>query len=185
MNKVSIKLILIVVAIILAVALLWTFIVQGVQNKAISLEEQIGTAKSDISVQEKRRADLIPNLVDCVKAYDEHEYNTLMAVIEARGSSSDAVSGEIQTMINAVAEAYPELKSDENYKELMKELAITENLIADHRGNYNTWVKKYKQYVRKFPNAAILESLGYEVVDFEYLEFGDEYQDAPTNLFDD
>ena len=88
-------------------------------------------------------------------------------------------------MINAVAEAYPELKSDENYKELMKELAITENLIADHRGNYNTWVKKYKQYVRKFPNAAILESLGYEVVDFEYLEFGDEYQDAPTNLFED
>ena len=64
MNKVSIKLILIVVAIILAVALLWTFIVQGVQNKAISLEEQIGTAKSDISVQEKRRADLVGRLDD-------------------------------------------------------------------------------------------------------------------------
>ena len=62
MNKVSIKLILIVVAIILAVALLWTFIVQGVQNKAISLEEQIGTAKSDISVQEKRSTE---DTVDC------------------------------------------------------------------------------------------------------------------------
>lgn len=185
MNKVSIKFVLIVITIILAVALLWMFVVQGVQNKAISLEEQIGTAKSDISVQEKRRADLIPNLVDCVKAYDEHEYNTLMAVIEARGSSSDAVSGEIQTMINAVAEAYPELKGDENYRELMNELATTENLIANYRSNYNTWVKKYKQYVRKFPNAPILESLGYEIINFEYLEYDAKYQNAPTNLFED
>lgn len=185
MNKVSIKFVLIVITIILAVALLWMCVVQGVQNKAISLEEQIGTAKSDISVQEKRRADLIPNLVDCVKAYDEHEYNTLMAVIEARGSSSDAVSGEIQTMINAVAEAYPELKGDENYRELMNELATTENLIANYRSNYNTWVKKYKQYVRKFPNAPILESLGYEIINFEYLEYGAKYQNAPTNLFED
>ena len=79
------KLPLIIIAAVLAVALLFVFAFQGVQNHAISLEEQITTAQSEIKIQEKRRADLIPNLVDCVKAYDEHEYNTLMAVIEARG----------------------------------------------------------------------------------------------------
>lgn len=185
MKNVSVKLVLIVIAIIVAVSLLAVFAAQGIQNKAISLEEQIGTAKSDISVQEKRRADLIPNLVDCVKAYDEHEYETLLRVVEARGANTDDTAQHITTMIQAVAEAYPELKSNENYKELMNELATTENLIANYRSNYNTWVKRYNQYVRKFPNAAILESLGYEVVSFEYLEYGEEYQDAPTNLFED
>ena len=185
MKNVSIKMVLIVIAIIVAVALLAVFAMQGVQNKAISIEEQIQTAKSDISVQEKRRADLIPNLVDCVKAYDEHEYNTLVQLVEARGTNSDATAEQITTMIQAVAEAYPELKSNENYKELMNELATTENLIANYRSNYNTWVKKYNQYVRKFPNASILASLGYEVLDIQYLEYGEQYQDAPTNLFED
>lgn len=183
MKNLSFKIVLIVLAIIVAVAAVGVFAVQSVQNKAISLEEQIATAKSNIGVQEKRRADLIPNLVDCVKAYDEHEYETLMSVIEARGSSSDEVSGEIQMMVSAIAEAYPELNSDENYRELMNELATTENLIANYRSNYNSWVKKYKQYIRKFPNASILESLGYEFVDFGYLEYDESYQDAPTNLF--
>lgn len=185
MKNVSIKMVLIVIAIIVAVALLAVFAMQGVQNKAISIEEQIQTAKSDISVQEKRRADLIPNLVDCVKAYDEHEYNTLVQLVEARGANSDSTAEQITTMIQAVAEAYPELKSNENYKELMNELATTENLIANYRSNYNTWVKKYNQYVRKFPNASILASLGYEVLDIQYLEYGEQYQDAPTNLFED
>lgn len=183
--KPNYKIILITIAIVVAVVLLFTFAIQGVQNKAISLEEQIGTAKADVSVQEKRRAELIPNLVDCVKAYDEHEYSTLMAVIEARGSSSDAVADEIKIMISAIAEAYPELKSSDNYKELMNELATTENLIANYRNNYNTWVKKYKQYVRKFPNAPILASLGYEIIDFEYFDYGETYQTAPSNLFGD
>lgn len=99
--KFSWKLLLIVIAIVIAVVLMFVFGFQGVQNTAISYEEQISTAQSDIKVQEKRRADLIPNLVDCVKAYDEHEYKTLMGVIEARGTSSDASVNEIQTMISA------------------------------------------------------------------------------------
>ena len=180
----NIKVILITIAIIVAAIMLFVFAFQGVQNKAISLEEQIDTAHSEIKVQEKRRADLIPNLVDCVKAYDEHEYNTLMAVIEARGSASDESAAEIQTMINAVAEAYPELKSDENYKELMKELAITENSIANYRSNYNKWIKTYNQHVRKFPNKQILNMLGYEVIDYSYLDYNVS-EDAPTNLFGD
>lgn len=156
---------------------------RGVQNKAISFEEQISTAHSEIKVQEKRRADLLPNLVDCVKAYDEHEYQTLMDVINARGTISDASVNEIQTMINAVAEAYPDLKSSDNYKELMNELATTENLIANYRSNYNSWVKKYNQHIRKFPNKQILGCLGYEDANYTYLDYNVS-SDAPTNLFD-
>ena len=181
--KFSWKLCVIIVGVLLAITLLFLFAFQGVQNKAIGLEEQITTAQSEIKIQEKRRADLIPNLVDCVKAYDEHEYNTLMAVIEARGSSSDEVVGDIMANINVVAEQYPELKSNENYKQLMTELATTENFIANTRTNYNTWVSKYNSYVRKFPNRGILDMVGYEVQTFNKLTY-DVSSDAPTNLFD-
>lgn len=177
------KLILIVVAAIVAIVIMFVFAFQGVQNKAINLEEQITTAQSEIKIQEKRRADLIPNLVDCVKAYDEHEYNTLMAVIEARGAGNDEVAAEVMTSVNVVAEQYPELKSNENYKQLMTELAATENLIAQTRTNYNTWVTQYNSYVRKFPNSGILNMLGYERQNFEKLTF-EVSSDAPTNLFD-
>ena len=153
--KFSWKLCLIVIAVIIAITLVIVFALQGVQNKAIGLEEQITTAQSEIKIQEKRRADLIPNLVDCVKAYDEHEYNTLKDVIAARGASSDEVVGDIMANINVVAEQYPALKSNENYKQLMTELATTENLIANTRTNYNTWVSKYNSYVKKFPNRGI------------------------------
>ena len=177
------KLFLIGIAVVVAAILLFVFSFQGVQNKAISLEEQINRAQSEIKVQEKRRADLIPNLVDCVKAYDEHEYQTLMDVIGQRGSSSDENVQEIQMMIQAVAEAYPDLKSSENYKELMNELATTENLIANYRSNFNTWVTNYNQYVRKFPNKQILGMLGYQLMDDTYLDYNVS-SDAPTNLFD-
>ena len=130
------KLSLIIVAVVLALVLVFVFAFQGVQNHAIGLEEQITTAQSEIKIQEKRRADLIPNLVDCVQAYDEHEYNTLMAVIEARGAGSDEVVSEVMTSVNVVAEQYPELKSNENYKQLMTELATTENLIAQTRNRF-------------------------------------------------
>ena len=79
----NLKVVLIIIAIVIVTILLGVFAFQGVQNKAISLEEQIYTAHSDIDVQQKRRADLIPNLVDCVEAYDKHEYQTLMDVINA------------------------------------------------------------------------------------------------------
>lgn len=180
----STKLVLITIAIIVATILLSVFAFQGVQNKAISLEEQIYTAHSDIDVQQKRRADLIPNLVDCVKAYDKHEYQTLMDVVGERGTDSDQSVAEIQTMIQAVAEAYPDLKSNENYKELMNELATTENLIANYRSNYNKWIKSYNQYVRKFPNKQILSMLGYKAMSYTYLNYNTS-ADAPTNLFGD
>ena len=158
------------------------FLVNGVQNKAIMLEEQIKTASSDIEIQEKRRVDLVYNLVDTVKQYDKHEAETLKAVVEARGSKGDI--SEVNTLISSVTEAYPELKANENYKTLMTELSVTENLIAEHRTNYNKQVRAYNRYVRKFPNKQFLSLLGYEQVDYTYLEYNAP-SDAPQNLFGD
>lgn len=182
--KFSIKLLCIILAVIAAIALLCVFAFNSIPNKAYAYEEQIKTAMSDIKVQEKRRADLIPNLVDCVKQYDKHEYETLMAVVKARGTSSDNSVNEIQTMINAVAEAYPELKSNSNYKELMNELSTTENLIAKYRSSYNKEVKSYNQYIRQFPRKQILDMFGYTPIEYDYLDYNVS-ADAPTNLFDD
>lgn len=176
------KVILISVVGVFAVILLGVFSIQGVQNKAIVLEEQINTADSDIKVQEKRRVDLIYNLVDCVKEYDKHEYNTLKDVVDARNSSDSDIQ-EVTTMLVATAEAYPDLKSNDNYKQLMNELSMTENLIAEYRSNYNKQIKEYNRYVRKFPNRQFLSLLGYEVGDFTYLDYNAPV-DAPQNLFD-
>lgn len=174
------KLALIVIAGIIAVAMLCVFWVQGAQNKAFSLEENVASALSDIEIQEKRRVDLVYNLADCVMQYDKHEAETLIAIAEARGGAGDIES--VTTAIAAVSEAYPELKSNENYKELMNELSITENLIAEHRSNYNKQVKAYNRYVRKFPTRMFLDILGYEMVDYGYLEYNAP-ADAPQNLF--
>ena len=156
---------------------------QSVQNKAINLEEQITTAQSEIKIQEKRRADLIPNLVDCVKAYDKHEYETLLRVVEARGVDTDATAQHVKNLILSVAEDYPELQSDKQYEKLMTELTTTENLIANVRSNYNIWVTQYNSHIRKFPNRQILDMLGYIAGDYQKLNFNVS-EDAPTNLFD-
>lgn len=174
------KMPLIIIVGVIAVILLGVFVVQGAQNTAFVLEEQVNTANSDIKVQEKRRVDLVYNLADCVKQYDEHEANTLKAIVEGRGSTGDIEN--VTTVIAAVSEAYPELKSNENYKELMNELSITENLIAEYRSNYNKQVKEYNRYVRKFPTRMFLNMLGYESMEYEYLDY-DAPVDAPQNLF--
>lgn len=163
------KLPLIIGAGVIAVILLCVFGVQSTQNKAISLEEQVNTAQSDIKVQEKRRVDLVYNLADCVKQYDKHEADTLTAIAEGRGSTGDIEN--VTTAITAVSEAYPELKSNDNYKQLMNELAMTENLIAEYRSNYNKQIKEYNRYVRKFPTRIFLDMLGYEVMDYQYLDY--------------
>ena len=156
-------------------------IVNSNQNKAIGLEEQIKTADSDIKVQEKRRVDLVYNLVDTVKNYDKHEYNTLKDVVDSRTSNDTKIS-EVTTMINAAAEAYPNLKSDTNYKQLMSELSITENMIAEYRSNYNKQIKEYNRYIKKFPTKQFLNMLGYEPIDLDYLDYNAPV-DAPKNLF--
>lgn len=179
-TKSNIKITLIIVVVIVAITLLSTFIVQGVQNKAYSLEEQVNVASSDIKVQEKRRVDLVYNLADCVKQYDKHESETLIGIADARVSNGDIEN--ITTVISAISEAYPELKSNENYKELMNELSLTENLIAEYRSNYNKQVKEYNRYVRKFPARIFLDILGYENQEYQYLDYNAPV-DTPQNLF--
>lgn len=163
--------------------ILCVFATQGIQNKAIGLEEQILTASSDIEVQEKRRVDLIYNLVDTVKEYDKHEAETLKDIVEARGSKDGDIS-DVTTVLSAVTEAYPDLKSNENYKQLMTELTVTENMMVDYRTNYNKQIKEYNRYVRKFPNRMILNLLGYEIVSYAYLEYNAP-STSPQDLFNE
>lgn len=176
----NLKLGLIIAAGVIAVILLCVFGVQSSQNKAFALEEQVNTAQSDIKVQEKRRVDLVCNLADFVKQYDKHEAETLTAIVEGRGSTGDIEN--VTTAITAVSEAYPELKSNENYKQLMNELAMTENLIAEYRINYNKQIKQYNRYVKAFPTRVFLNMLGYEKQNYTYLDY-EAPIDAPQNLF--
>ena len=174
------KLFLLTLVGIILVGLIGLFSIQGVQNKAIALEEQVNVASSDIKVQEKRRVDLVYNLADSVMQYDKHEAETLKAIVDGRGGKGDIEN--VTTAISAVTESYPELKSNENYKTLMNELSATENLIAEYRSNYNKQIKSYNRYVRKFPNSTFLSMLGYEVQEYTYLDYNAP-TDAPQDLF--
>lgn len=171
----------IIVGIVAAFVLLIAGIFVSTNNRAVSLEEQVNTADSDIKVQEKRRVDLVYNLADCVKQYDKHEAETLTAIVEGRGKTTNLEN--VTTAITAVTEAYPELKSNENYKELMNELSTTENMILQYRNAYNNEVRAYKKYVRKFPHKQILGVMGYEVINYDYLEYSEEDRQPVSNLF--
>jgi LemA protein len=173
------KKVLIIAGVFLALVLLVGVSLFTTNNKAVSLEEQISGAKAQIEVQEKRRVDLIYNLVDVVEQSAEYEKATLTGIVDQR--SNGDLNGA-QLMVNAVAEAYPTLKANESYIELMNELSTTENLIAEYRNNYNIQVRSYKKFVRSFPAKMILEVMGYEVTNVEYTEYGAP-ETAPQNLF--
>lgn len=182
MRKNKWKLPLIIGGAVVAVLLMCVFGIQSAQNKAIGLQESVYTAESDIKVQEKRRVDLVYNLADCVKQYDNHESETLTELADnmSRGNSVE----DVNTAIAAVTYAYPELKSNENYKQLMTELSTTENLIAQYRENYNKSITAYNRYIKKFPTRIFLDWTGYEVQDFKRLDYQAPV-DAPQNLFGD
>lgn len=165
---------------VIAVIIMGFFWVQSFQNKAISFEESVYTAESDIKVQEKRRVDLVYNLADCVKQYDAHEAETVTKLADnmSKGNSVENVS----TSIAAISYSYPELKSNDNYKQLMAELATTENLMAQYRENYNSSVNAYNRYIKKFPARFFLDLTGYEKQDFERLDY-DAPVDTPQDLF--
>lgn len=175
------KRLLITTAAIVAVTLLGVTAIFSPHNKAISMEEQVATSDSDIKVQEKRRVDLVGNLADCVKQYDKHEAETLQAIVAGRGSNGNIDNAS--TAISAVAEAYPELKANENYNQFMNELSMTENLIAEYRSNYNRSVKEYNRYVRKPITKWLLGLTGYEIQEFVLLDY-DAPVDAPQDLFE-
>ena len=177
------KTILLSIIAVISIAIICVFIGKGLENRAITYEEHIENASSAIKVQEKRRFDLIPKLVECIKSYNEHEYNTLRDIIIARGGVDTDNVTAITNVINAVAEAYPELKAQKNYQDLMNELSLTENKISETRNSYNSEITIYKKFVRKFPNKQILKIVGYENKDFSRLEFEDSSVDAPDLNF--
>ncbi|GAC1515109.1 MAG: LemA family protein [Gemmatimonadaceae bacterium] len=136
-------------------------------NAIQSLDEQASSAQSQIEVQLQRRADLIPNLVQTVKGYAQHEEQVFTNIAQARSRLLSAVkSGDPEQMANAnqrltsdlgrllvIAEAYPQLKADQGFMRLQDELTGTENRIAVARGDYNQAVKQYNTTLRTFPSA--------------------------------
>ena len=134
-------------------------------NKLITLRTRIENAWSQIDVQLKRRYDLIPNLISTVKGYVKHEKTTLETVTKMRTSlingtmtekskASDAISNALKTIF-AVAENYPDLKANENFKLLQEELAGTESKIAYSRQFYNDNVMEYNAKIQHFPTSII------------------------------
>ncbi len=145
-------------------------------NTIQTLDEQAQAAQSNIQVQLQRRADLIPNLVETVKGYAKQEQEVFTRVAEARARLSGAIqSGDPAQMANAndqltgalgrllaISEAYPQLKSDQNFIRLQDELAGTENRIAVARNDYNQAAQQYNTYIRRFPAALTAKMTGAE-----------------------
>lgn len=163
------------------VVLVCVFGVQSSQNSAISKEQLVESAESDLNAEYNRRAGLLVNLAEAVKSYDEHESEVIVKLSEAR-TTADGGDVNASAYIKAVVERYPQLRSVENYNRYMTELSMTENRISSHRKYYNTTVRDYTRYVRSFPTRIFLSFLGYQVQDYSYLEFKNAPVDAPTHL---
>jgi LemA protein len=143
-------------------------------NTIQTYDEQVNAAESQIKVQLQRRADLIPNLVETVKAYAKQEQTIFIAVAEARAKLAGAVqSGDLEQMaaanaalnaplgrLLAIAENYPQLKSNENFRALQDQLEGTENRVAVARQDYNEAVNRYNAYIRRFPQVITAKVLG-------------------------
>jgi LemA protein len=143
-------------------------------NTIQTMDEQVNAAESQIKVQLQRRADLIPNLVETVKAYAKQEQTIFIAVAEARAKLAGAVqSGNLDSMaaanaalnaplgrLLAIAENYPQLKSNENFRALQDQLEGTENRVAVARQDYNEAVKQFNAYIRRFPQVITAKVLG-------------------------
>ena len=186
----KIKSSLIWIAIIVVVILLGV----KVNNSMVSKEEGVSKAWSNVENQYQRRSDLIPNLVNTVKGYAEHESETLQAVVDARTKATqisiDAdnmteeqiqqfqqaqkeVSGALSRLI-AISEAYPDLKANENFKELQSQLEGTENRIAVERRNFNDAANEYNTYIRKFPQSLFASILNFDKKPYFAAEEGSE-----------
>ncbi len=159
----------------------WTVVALGAllltgcgYNRIQTLDEQASGYKSQIEVQLQRRADLIPNLVETVKGYAKHEETVFTEVTEARAKLGGAIqSGNLEQMATAnqgltgalgrliaVSEAYPQLKANENFRDLQNQLEGTENRIATARQDYNTAVQTYNGYIRQFPQVLTAKATG-------------------------
>ncbi len=143
-------------------------------NTIQTYDEQVNAAQSQIKVQLQRRADLIPNLVEVVKGYAKQEQTIFIEVANARARLAGAVqSGDLAQMASAnaaltaplgrllaIAENYPQLKSNENFRALQDQLEGTENRIAVARQDYNDAVNRYNAFIRRFPQVLTAKVIG-------------------------
>jgi LemA protein len=174
--------------IILGVIVVAALAVIGMYNGLIKLKNRVDEAWSDIDVQLKRRYDLIPNLVETVKGYAAHEQATFEKVIQARNAAmaaqkggdakaqaeaENALSGTLKTIF-ALAENYPDLKANQNFLELQRELTDTEDKIQASRRFYNGNVRDFNTKLQVFPTNLIANMLGFKTR--EFFEIGDEKQ---------
>ena len=162
-------------------------------NKMVTAEEEVERVLSDLSTMLQRRADLIPNLVNTVKAYAAHEEDVYTALADARTKLNSASNPEeyqdatdsfdsALSRLLVVVENYPELKADKNFVALQDELAGTENRISTARKDYNDAATIYNAAIKKFPNVIFAGMFGFEKVDL--FEASTESQTAPTVNFD-
>ena len=161
------------VLIILGVILVLVVIIIGMYNSLVQARIKVDNAWSQIDVQLQRRFDLIPNLIECVKGYMEHEKNTLAKVtelrtswnksstIEEKASLGNELSNNLKTIM-AVAENYPALKANESFNALQTELSETEDKIAFSRQFYNDTVTIYNTKLETFPNNIIAKMFGFK-----------------------
>ena len=150
-------------------------------NRLVQQRNRVDNAWAQVEVQLKRRWDLIPNLVESVKGYAEHERGTFEAVTEARTRAQNAktpadtaaaegILGAALGRLFAVAEAYPELQADENFRQLQTELAETENRVAVSRQVYNDSVLTYNNTVQTFPGLMVAGPFGFSIREFFEVE---------------
>ncbi|WP_084399963.1 LemA family protein [Henriciella aquimarina] len=148
-----------------ALAIVAVFLI-GIYNSLVAKKQRCNQAFADIDVQLKQRQNLIPNLVETVKGYAEHERGTLEEVVQARNSAVAAQSpgdmaqaeGALTSALGrlfALAESYPDLKANENFKELQDELSVIEDKLAAARRFYNAAVQDYNTSREQFPNSIV------------------------------
>jgi LemA protein len=169
--------VVVLLAIVLAVILLLVLL----YNRLVQQRNRVDNAWAQIEVQLKRRWDLIPNLVETVKGYAAHERETFEAVTQARTRAQQAQSpaetaqaegilGAALGRLFAVAEAYPELQADENFRQLQTEVAETENRVAVSRQVYNDSVLTYNNTVQTFPGVVVAGPFGFSIREFFEVE---------------
>jgi LemA protein len=157
-----------IVLLIVVVVLLWFF---SYYNRVIRYENRIDNAWAQIDVQLKRRADLIPNLMETVKGYMNHERGTLEAVTKARSAvmtakspqesinADNMLTGALKTLF-AVSESYPDLKANQNFLQLQDELTHTEEKIAYSRQHFNDSVLQFNNTIETFPGNIFANMMG-------------------------
>ncbi len=164
-------------------------------NRIQALDEQVQAFKSQIGVQLQRRQDLIPNLVRTVRAFAEQEQEVFTDIAEARSRLGGAIqSGDIEEMGRAnqgmqsalgrllvISEAYPELRSNENFRALQDQLEGTENRIATARQDYNNAVREHNGYIRRFPAVMTAKATGSSA--HAYFEADETAAEAPKVEF--